>query len=131
MKNNKYPLLREPYPSELDYFKKNPHVGGMATEDQKVIFNPYSKVHPNNSDSIYKNESSRIFMKKFSHLPKYTLTNRQKQSFKDYGNEDEAKQTIAGRILGNDKSAEDITDEQKEFVKKLAMEMNRKGYLNE
>ena len=128
MARKKYPLLREPYESELTYFKKNPHVAGMATEDDRVIFNPYSSVIPHQSDAIYKNESSRTFMKKFNRQPKYELTDDQKSRFKDYGSDSEIKSTIAARGLSGDESSGEMTSEQKHFIKRLASQMRRSGY---
>jgi hypothetical protein len=42
--------MRKPYAGELDYFKNNPSVAGMATEDNKVILNPYSRLTPANTN---------------------------------------------------------------------------------
>lgn len=124
----KYSLLREPYPSEIKYFKENPHVAGMATEDERVIFNPYSDVHPKNSDSIYLNEASRIHMKKSKKRPKFKLTDEQKEAFKDYGEEQDIRETIAARIISGDESAGDVTSEQKEYANSLRNQMIEGGY---
>ncbi len=121
-------LLREPYESELKYFKKNPQVAGMATEDERVIFNPYSSVHPEHSDSIYQNEASRIFMRKSKNRPKFKLTNQQKKTFKDYGDEQDIRETIAARILSGDESSGEATSEQKDYVESLRNEMMEMGY---
>ena len=32
------------YEGEDKYFKENPHVAGMAAEDDRIIMNPYSKL---------------------------------------------------------------------------------------
>ena len=53
-------LVREPYASELDYFKKNPSVSGMATEDNKVILNPYSNLKPEEYKAVVINETARL-----------------------------------------------------------------------
>ena len=131
MQKKKYPLLRDPYESEMDYFKKNPHVAGMATEDEKVIFNPHSKAIPEHENSIYRNEASRVYMKKHGIKPNYELTDKQKKSFEKYGSPDDIRQTIAGRIISNDESAEDVTPDQREFVKKLAAQMLKEGWLDD
>ena len=54
-------VTREPYPSELEYFKSNPHVGGMATEDNRVITNPFSGLNDVQNKAIILNESSRLY----------------------------------------------------------------------
>jgi len=124
----KYPLLREPYDSENKYFKDNPDVAGMATEDDRVIFNPYSKVHPKNSDSIYQNEAARVFIKKSKNKPNFKLTKEQKESFKDYGELADIRSTIAARILSGDSSSGEPTSEQLEYVDWLNKNMQEMGY---
>lgn len=126
----KYPLLRDPYDSENEYFKKNPHVAGMATEDEKVIFNPYSNVIPKNSDSIYKNEASRIYMKKHNVRPDYDVTEDQKKRFHGYGSDQDVKETIVGRGISGDESSGELTPNQREFIKKLSNQMIRDGWLD-
>lgn len=121
--NPSFPLLREPYESELEYFKGNPHVAGMATKDEKVIFNPFSSVHPEQSDSIYKNEASRVFMKKGKFRPLFPLSKQQEEDFKDYGDLQNIRETIAARALAGDESAGELNDEQRIFVQKLKKKM--------
>lgn len=113
---NKYPLLRSPYESEIEYFKKNPNVAGMATEDEKVIFNPYSSVHPKYSENIYKNEASRILMKNSKNRPSFDLTEEQKKIFKGYGNDQDIRETIVARALSEDESTGNLTDNQKKYI---------------
>lgn len=127
---NKYPLLRKPYSSEEEYFKKNPHVAGMATEDDKVIFNPYSKVIPNQSDSIYRNEAARIYMGQKNMRPDYEITEEQNKSFQNYGSPQDIKETIAGRGVSGDDSSGDLTQQQRQFIKKLANQMIKEGWLD-
>lgn len=128
---NKYPLLRDPYEKELEYFKKNPHVAGMATEDEKIIFNPYSKLIPEKSNSIYRNEAARIYMKKHAMRPTYEITEDQKKIFEDYGSPQDIKETIVGRGISGDESSGELTNEQQIFIKKLANQMLREGWLND
>lgn len=120
---NQYPLLRKPYESELEYFKKNPHVAGMAAEDDKVIFNPYSDVHPENSESIYKNEASRIYMRTGKFRPNYDLTKEQEENFSEYGDLQDKRETIAARALSGDQSSGELTDQQRIFVENLKKKM--------
>lgn len=123
-----YSLLRQPHPSENEYFKQNPHVAGMATEDDRVIFNPFSNVHPKGSESIYQNEASRIHMRKSKKRPSFKLTPQQKEAFKDYGDEQDIRETIAARILSGDESSGTPTSEQKSYVDQLRNEMMEIGY---
>lgn len=113
-------LLRDLYDTEDEYFRNHPDVAGMATEDDRVIFNPYSNVHPKYSDNIYKNEASRILMRNSSERPSYALTEQQKQYFKNYGSDQDIRETIAARAFSGDESAGDLTEEQKEYLKKLS-----------
>lgn len=116
----KHPLLRDLYDTEKDYFRNHPEVAGMATEDDRVIFNPYSNVHPKYSDNIYKNEASRILMRNSEDRPSYDLTEQQKQAFKDYGSDQDIRETIAARAFSGDSSSGDLTQEQQEYLKKLS-----------
>jgi hypothetical protein len=115
--------MRKPYASELKYFKKNANVAGMATEDNRVILNPYSNLNPDQYQSVAVNEASRIMMRQPEFKPDFELTNQQK-SFLDtttYRNatEDERRATIAARILSGDSSAGVATSEQNMFVDRL------------
>jgi hypothetical protein len=115
--------MRKPYASELKYFKKNANVAGMATEDNRVILNPYSNLNPDQYQSVAVNEASRIMMRQPEFKPDFELTNQQK-NFLDtttYRNatEDERRATIAARILSGDSSAGVATSEQNMFVDRL------------
>lgn len=118
-------LLRDPYPSELDYFKLNPHVAGMATEDDRIIINPHSPISEKAKESVYKNEEARIFMRNSKNRPQFKLSNNQLNQFKDYGSEQDIRETIAARILSGDKSALEPTREQKDYVIWLKKEMGK------
>ena len=112
---------RKPFNSELEYFKKNPNVAGMAAEDDKVIINPFSNLSEAEIQAVVTNESSRIFMRKNSaHKPRFDLTSQQ-EAFLDtttYRNasEEDRKATIAARLLSNDPSGGISTPEQSVFV---------------
>jgi hypothetical protein len=119
--------MRKPYAGELEYFKKNANVAGMATEDNKVILNPYSNLKPEQYQSVAVNEASRIIMRKPEFKPDFELTSQQK-AFLDtttYKNasEDERKATIAARILSDDPSSGVTTAQQNLFVNLLRMEL--------
>jgi hypothetical protein len=114
--------MREPFESELDYFKKNPHVAGMAAEDDKIILNPYSTLKPQEREAVKLNEAARVHMRRgMLPAPRYELTPEQEKAFSAYGtgNIDDIRQTLAARILSGDPSALKPTPEQLEYVKQL------------
>jgi len=113
---------REPYKGELSYFKNNPNVAGMATEDNKIILNPFSKNSPEEQQAVAKNEAIRLFMKVLNVAPEFELTKDQKEFFKNtaYAKDPmNARRTILARILTNDPSAGFLTKEQEEAAKAL------------
>ncbi len=84
----------------------------MATEDSRVILNPYSNA---DKDAVYENEDARLFMREQKYKPGFLLTERQRQAFKGtpYEQDEEAlKHSIISRILTGDPSAQDYTDDQ-------------------
>lgn len=120
--------IRKPYQSELDYFLKNKNVGGMATQDNKVILNPYAKLKPEEFQSVAVNESARLVMKQDELMrPDFALTPEQ-IGFLDSTTYKQANQldrnaTIAARILSGDPSAGKPTQEQLDFVEKLKQQL--------
>lgn len=110
--------IRDPFESELEFFKKNKHVGGMATEDGKVILNPFSSLSPAEKEAVALNESARLYLRRIG-APSFSLTDAQKSKFKEYGSEDDIKSTIAARILSNDPSVSDATDQQIKYVNRF------------
>ena len=116
-------IERKPYPSEDDFFKKNPNVAGMATEDDRVIINQYKNMTPAERSSVVKNETIRIKMRKSGFIPDIKITEQQKKAFAGtaYGKDENAlKQTIIARILSGDPSAQ-ATPEQIRYAKSLDM----------
>lgn len=116
--------MREPYEGERRYFEKNPNVSGMATEDGKVILNPYSKLSEREYQSVATNEAVRLAIKQDRSLvPDFELTDQQKR-FLDtttyrYADEEDRKATIAARLVSGDPSAGVSTTEQDAFVNML------------
>lgn len=113
--------VRKPYPSELNYFKKNPKVSGMATQDNRIILNPYSGISPEQQKSVAKNEAIRLFMRSKDYNYDFDVTPEQLSSFKntEYAkpeNMKSLKQTIISRILTNDPSAGNITPAQRKWA---------------
>jgi hypothetical protein len=114
--------IRDPFPGELDYFKKNPTVSGMATEDNKIILNPFAALKPEEFQSVAENEAIRLFLKQKGIVPDFTLTKDQTKFFKgtEYEkNTEEAKKTLLARILTGDPSAQATTKEQRDFADKI------------
>ena len=120
----KQPLRRDPMPSELSFFKQNPHVGGYADfNGGGVVLNP-SPQPGVNTDSVYVNEAARLAMRGGGiQPPAFTLTPQQQQSLKGTHYETappiNQMETIIGRILSGDPSAGDYTPEQKESALRL------------
>jgi hypothetical protein len=114
---------RKPYESELEYFRRNTNVSGMATEDNAVILNPFSGLKDNEYQAVAINESSRILMRQPKYAPDFDLTEQQVRFLDSttYRNasEDDRKATIAARLLSGDPSGGIATTEQAVFVKNL------------
>jgi hypothetical protein len=91
--------IRKPYKSELEFFKKRPEVAGMATEDSKIILNPFSSNNPQEEQkSMFKGSEYET-------------------------DEQSAKQSIIARFLTGDPSAGNVTKEQKDFADALKMKI--------
>jgi hypothetical protein len=117
-------VMRNPSDTELEYFRANPHVGGMADFNSgSILINPHSKLSAKEKASVALNETARLVMRKHNLAPNFQLTPQQQQAFAQYGNGDELakKETIIGRIISGDPSALDVTPEQKAFAEKVKM----------
>jgi hypothetical protein len=127
-KTYSYPLRDKLYPGEDEYFKANPHVRGMAAEDNKVIINPYSGLTDQQKQGIIINESARLAMRNGYERPTFELTPEQKEAFKDYSaDEQDQRETIIGRILSGDSSAGNVTPEQKKYAEELQKVLKFQG----
>lgn len=133
---------RDPYPSELEFFRKNPHVRGMAASDDRVIVNPFSRLTPEEAQAVIELESARIFMRRnYQARPSrenFPLTEQQRQTFGPGGAleyrahpapadpEQSIRETVASRMLGSakDPSAGNVTPEQQRFIEELQFRMN-------
>jgi len=119
--------LRDPYQSELDYFKKNPNVAGMAADDDSIIINPYSSLSDQEKNAVKVNEAARVHMRsKNTQQPDFELTPEQAKAFSTYGPLESQRQTIVGRILSNDPSALNVSPEQKAYADIIRSKMNMK-----
>jgi hypothetical protein len=124
MPNNSYGVeVRPPFASELDYFRKNPKVSGMAAEDNRVILNPYSSLSEKERQSVLMNEAARVHMRR-GVKPTFQITSEQAKAFAGYGDENSQRETIAARILSGDPSGLSPTPEQSEYVNSLRKRMN-------
>lgn len=119
---------RQPFESELEYFKKNPNVSGMATEDDKVILNPFSGLSEKEYQAVAINEASRILMRRPQYRPDFELTEQQLRFLDStlYRNasDEDRKATIAARLLSGDPSGGVATSEQSLFVNTLKQALN-------
>ena len=116
--------MRKPYEGEMQYFQKNQHVAGMATDDGKIILNPFSNLKPEEYQSVAVNESARLLMRKDPSLvPNFELTDQQMRMLDTgtYRNADpvDRRATIAARLLAGDPSGGVPTSEQQAFVDSL------------
>jgi hypothetical protein len=107
--------IRKPYESEINFFKDRPEVGGMATEDNKIILNPFSTLSPSEKSAVARNEAIRLYMRQNEIAPEFDLTKSQQKMFMGTEYEKDpvsAKQSILARILSGDPSAKDATLDQ-------------------
>ena len=119
---------REPEGGELEFFKtaRGKLTPASAADDDKIVVNPYFKTPAGKSLSeeelqgLKKNEASRVHMRNGSiDPPTFKLTPEQRAAFASYGAMPYQQQTIAARLLSNDKSALSPTKEQLKYVDKL------------
>lgn len=117
---------RKPFDSETKYFEANPHVAGMAAEDDRIVMNPFSKLSPQELNSVRMNEGARIHMRR-GQAPAFDLTPEQAgyldtTTYKGAKDADR-KGTIAARILSGDPSAGKPTPQQMDYVRALRKQM--------
>jgi len=107
------------YSGEDAYFRANPHVAGMAADDDMVILNPYSSKSVNRK-AVMLNEAARIVMRTENLTPDFDLTPEQRRSLAgtDYENAspDDQRATIAARIMSGDPSGGRPTSPQSQFI---------------
>jgi len=124
---------RQPYASERNYFSANPQVAGMATEDGKVVLNPFSGLSRGESDAVRTNELARLLMRDNpAYKPAFgALTPQQSQNLLSttYANAPEQTQqeTIAARLFSGDPSGGVATPEQDQFVNALRAYFGARG----
>lgn len=123
--------VRDPFPSENEFFKKNKHVGGYVADDGKIVINPHSPLKPHEKVAVARLEATRAYMNEHNIVPDFDVTPEQKELFKKIdpdnygkeGNEKYLKQTIVSRITVNDPTAGNFTPEQKAFADRVVTSM--------
>ena len=113
--------IRKPFAGEDKFFKNRPEVGGMATEDGKIVLNPYSSLKEQEKMQVAKNEAIRLWMRDNKPKLPFEVTKEQAKAFSgtEYGSNPQAlKETIVARVLTGDPSAM-ATPEQQSFASKL------------
>lgn len=111
--------IRTPFDSELEFFKKNPSVTGMAAEDGRIILNPFSELDSAAQNAVATNEAARLLMRENKIKPDFDVTDEQRSKFKGtvYEQDEEAlKETILARAVSRDSSAGKLTPRQKEWA---------------
>jgi hypothetical protein len=122
-----YKVRTQLYGGEDQYFRKNPHVAGMAAEDGRIIFNPYSKGV--NYDAVGRNEAARLWLRENKVEPKFNLTDEQKAAFRgtEYERDEAAlKHSIMARIISGDPSAGNVTPMQKTWADWLMNNLSKR-----
>lgn len=95
------------YPGEDQYLKANPHVGGMAAEDDQIIVSPYSTLSATEKNAVARNEAMRVLMRTGQvPAPTFDLTPEQGLRFGGYSPEmQDRRETVAARMFSGDPSA--------------------------
>ena len=115
------------YPGEEQYFKANPHVAGMAADDDKIIMNPFSTLKDSEKQAVMMNEAARVHMRRNYDAPRFDLTEDQLSRLGNYSKDmNDVRQTIAARILSGDPSAGQPTADQLDYVQGLRQYMGVK-----
>ena len=105
--------IRQAGPSEMDFFQRQPHIGGYAAEDGMVVLNPFTSLSPSELGAVAKNEAARQWLRNMSAPPNIHLTEAQQQVFGGYSdNPRDIQDTILARIISGDPSVGQATAEQ-------------------
>jgi len=111
--------VRNPYDSEDNFFRQNPHVSGMAAEDGKITLNPHSPLKPHEQDAVARNEAARLYMRDQKFNFDFDPTPEQQRSFDGtaYASDPyNMRATLLARILSGDPSAGQATPRQREWA---------------
>lgn len=111
--------VRDPFPSEDDYFRKNVGVAGMAAEDGRIILNPHNTLSDGEREAVARNEAARLYMREHNVTPDFDVTPEQSAPFKGTAYEKDApamRSTILARALSGDPSAGSLTPQQQQWL---------------
>jgi len=118
-------LVRQPYPSEAEFFRSRPDVAGMATEDARIALNPNSPLNPQERNAVAVNEAVRLAMREYQQ-PAPALTPAQAQYLSTVNNgaaypggEAAQRETMIARLLSGDPSAGQTSQQQQEYAAKI------------
>jgi hypothetical protein len=123
---------RQPSASEVEFFRHNPSVAAYAAPDNSVVFNPFATLSQAERESVYRNESARIFMRQNQAArptrENFPLTEQQQRMDypaypAPYDPQQSVRETVAARALAGDPSAGDVTPEQQRFTEELKFRM--------
>jgi hypothetical protein len=119
-------LRKDLFPGEIDFFKKNRDTAGMATDDGRIIFNPYARAGIN-KDAVMRNELARLYMRGRLPLPPvrpaFDLTQDQIDNLPDVYKSapiEDQRETIAARQYSGDPTGGRPTGDQKAFITAMA-----------
>lgn len=121
--------VREPYESEMEFFKKHPETPAYAAEDNSIVVSPYADLTPEQRNGLLMNEASRLYMRENKIIPDFDITPEQQDSFANTpysDNLDAMRQTIVGRILSNDRSAGQFTPSQQRYTNWIYDQLRRR-----
>ncbi len=109
--------IRKPLSDEDRYFKENPNVSGMAADDGKIILNAYSKLTPEERNSVARNEAARLYMRETGMKFNFPVPQIDQAPFKgsvyaDPKNLHHLQSTVVARIIAGDPSVGTATTEQ-------------------
>ncbi len=113
---------RQPFLSELEFFKSNPTVAGMASfGDNSVVMNPLSTLSQREKQSVIANERLRLLLGDATPDIDISPLQRLLLSSTSYANNpDRSRQTILGRLVSGDPSGGAATPKQRAFLGSLA-----------
>jgi len=118
---------RRPSESEMAYFKKNPSVTGMASEDGRIVLNHEAGLKPEQMMAVARNEAIRLYLRQNKVPLQFSMTPRQVGYFNGTpyaANPAAMRETILARIITGDASAQDYTQEQAAAAQQLLRMMD-------
>lgn len=108
--------------AEISWFESNLNISGYASDDGKIVINPFTTLCKDELDAVCINEAIRLFMREHKIVPRIRPTKRQLSFFRGTayeGNNGELKKTIIARIVSGDPSAQDFTPHQKRVANEI------------